>query len=346
VRLDRAGTQSASPDYQDRAIRLELAANPQKGVSFQLSIELQNRQTGDRFAFTSSGDVSGLRALHQQLLENTGVVKNLTSHEREGLFSQIESFVNAAREGSSGERGAFSPQELGRAGENLVGSEGAIILHDSLVRSGYHEKIKQAAAKAERGVEEARANRGLAAAERAARAGSAERTALRNATQGKQSPVGRALSKAIESQKAPKTFEQRVATEARGGEPTFKTYETIAGNIAESRGFANRLATGGKVLGGIGVAVGVGLAIHNVAKAPEGERGKVAAEETGGLLGGLGFGLAGASAGVFAVELLAATTPVGWAVFAGALIGSLALGYFGATLGRGAGGELYDRAAR
>jgi hypothetical protein len=109
------------------------------------------------------------------------------------------------------------------------------------------------------------------------------------------------------------------------------------------------LARGGKILGPIGVAAGAGIGIYNVATAPEGQQGRVAAGEIGNFVGGaIGFSL-GVEAGValaggvtaFLAALGIVSNPVGWVIGLGLLFGALGAWAFG-NVGRSAGEAAYD----
>ncbi len=98
--------------------------------------------------------------------------------------------------------------------------------------------------------------------------------------------------------------------------------------------------------GPIGDVVEVGMGAKAVADAPPEERGRVAAEETGSLLGGAGgaaVGVAGgtAAAGGIAV-LLGLSGPPGWLVLGLGVVGAGVGGYFGSEAGRAGGRALYE----
>jgi RHS repeat-associated protein len=96
VLQDPNGCDPDPSSYQDRSIRLDLHHDSSAGsVSYHLAIELQNPSTGERFLYDSSGDVAGLRSIHQELLGNSGFAAILTGQEREGLFSSLESFAQS-----------------------------------------------------------------------------------------------------------------------------------------------------------------------------------------------------------------------------------------------------------
>jgi RHS repeat-associated protein len=226
--------------------------------------------------------------------------------------------------------GGTSPESKRSAG-NAATAEAGIVTHDALVRDSYHGKTTQVSeeavskvrvAQAAAEAEPATAAENLEKARTLAESASNERDIVRTAAQERQSAIGRSMSRAM--QKPSKPFAARVAKVVPPGEtPGFKTYETIAKNVANTRGSANSLATGLKVAGAVGLAVGVGVSAYNVATAPKGQVGRTAAEEGGGLVFDLAGGIAGAEIGAgvvgAALTALAVSNPVGWAAVAGAV---------------------------
>ena len=103
---DHNGMDSDPRSFKERAIRLDLSQDPSSGaVSFHLSIDLQNPKTGDLYSYTSSGDIAGLRSIHNDLLGNSGFAEALTPQEREGLFSSLENFAQSVGPVPAGEQG-------------------------------------------------------------------------------------------------------------------------------------------------------------------------------------------------------------------------------------------------
>jgi RHS repeat-associated protein len=190
----------------------------------------------------------------------------------------------------------------------------------------------------------------------AAREASEARNAARVSTQGRLSPGGRAMSQAID---AGRTFESSVAEYtrrapgARTPSPTRYAY-TIAERVAEGSSRSNpwmsRLARGGRVLGPLGVAVGLGFAARNIHNASPEERGRVASGEVGNFAGGMlgvslgmsaGVALAGGVSG-FLIGLGLIAGPIGWLAIGLGILGGIAGAWAFGNLGRGVGETLYD----
>jgi L-aminopeptidase/D-esterase-like protein len=159
---------------------------------------------------------------------------------------------------------------------------------------------------------------------------------------------------------ARRTFESSVAeysTRAPGGKtpsPTRSAF-TIAARVAEGSGRSNvwmtRLARGGRVLGPIGVAVGLFFGGRNVYNAPPEEQGRVAAGEVGNFAGGMVGASLGMSAGValagwgsaMLVTAGLAAGPIGWLAIGlgivGMVVGAWAFGNLGRWMGETAYGN-------
>ena len=185
----------------------------------------------------------------------------------------------------------------------------------------------------------------------AAKEASEARNINRATTQARLSPGGRAMSEAIDQGR---TFESMVAeysTRAPGSKipsPTRNAF-TIAERVAKGSGRSNiwmsRLAKGGKVLGPLGVIVGLGVATKNILNAPDSERGKVMGGETGNFIGGMIGASAGTSAGValaggisgFLIGLGVVTGPVGWLALGLGMVGGFVGAWAFGNVGREAG---------
>ncbi len=154
---------------------------------------------------------------------------------------------------------------------------------------------------------------------------SAARKALQADTYGALSPIGQGMTDA--------------AKVARAGQLAGKTAEELAESASRTSGAWNAIGGASKVVGGAGVVLGVGMAASNIASAPEGQRGQVAAGEVGSLGGGLAGGYSGAWLGAAIGSLI---EPGGGTVV-GAFIGSLLGGSGGAIAGEKAGTEVYKR---
>lgn len=93
---DPTGMQTTPRDYEERYIKLNLLyESSTRTVTYSLTIELQNSGTGERFFYSSRGDIAGLRSVHQQLMGNFGFVEALRAEEREALFTSLESFAQS-----------------------------------------------------------------------------------------------------------------------------------------------------------------------------------------------------------------------------------------------------------
>ena len=275
---------------------------------------------------------------------------------------------NAASGNGEGEGGSGRDQGAGTGAGSSQDDEGdrvpiqpnpgasTVSTYDSVHRHRYTQSNRARADRAVQGVRDAtRANESVRAWETAREASNA-REAARRATQGRLSPGGRTMSEAID---AGRNFESSVgeySTRAPGGKPNSSPTRyayTIAERVAEGSGRSNvwmtRVAKGGRVAGPIGIGVGLGIGIYNVANAPEGQRGRVAAGEIGNFVGGaVGFTL-GMKAGValaggvtaFLAALGIVSNPVGWVIGLGLLFGVLGAWAFG-SVGRAGGEAAYD----
>jgi hypothetical protein len=164
------------------------------------------------------------------------------------------------------------------------------------------------------------------------------------------------MSQAIDAQR---TFESSVAEYsrrapgARTPSPTRYAY-TIAERVAEGSGRSNpwmsRLARGGRVLGPLGVAVGLGFAGRNIYNASPEQRGRVAAGEAGNFVGGMVGVSLGMSAGValaggvtgFLIGLGVVAGPIGWLAIGLGVVGAIAGAWAFGNLGRAIGEGLFD----
>lgn len=120
----------------------------------------------------------------------------------------------------------------------------------------------------------------------------------------------------------------------------FDTYREIAKASGRSARSVTYLTQAGKVAGPVGLIFGASVGVHAVATAPPEERGRVAAEETGGFAGGALGGAAGTAGGVLVAGLLV-SNPAGWIVLGLGVVGGIGGGYIGGELGRETGGALY-----
>lgn len=107
----------------------------------------------------------------------------------------------------------------------------------------------------------------------------------------------------------------------------------------------SRLARSGRVLGPLGIAVGLGFAGRNVYNASPEERGRVTSGEVGNFAGGVvgvslgmsaGVALAGGVSG-FLIGLGVIAGPIGWLAIGLGILGGLAGAWAFGNLGRALG---------
>ena len=171
------------------------------------------------------------------------------------------------------------------------------------------------------------------------------RQALRTATQNTLSPGGKLVSMAIEQKYTFDGQYEKYATRAAKAGPyaPMDVYKRIIEASGSSNKWVSGMNTFTKYAGPIGTVVGLGASGYAIANAPQGQTGRVAAEEAGGLLGGL----AGGMVGTYAVGALAlGAAAVGVTVAAPVvLLAGAAAGIAGAVYvsgyGREAGGYYY-----
>ena len=139
---------------------------------------------------------------------------------------------------------------------------------------------------------------------------SAQREAIKQEARQGSTSTGRALAEAHDA----KTAAAKAAKAAAG------TLEESAGRTNPGFNAAGKI---GKVAGPLGTAVAVGIAVKNVADAPEGQKLETTAKEGGGIGGAIAGGEVGAGVGALTVEF---TGPVGPVVggIGGAIVGGIA----------------------
>jgi RHS repeat-associated protein len=116
---DPNGMDPGARSYQERSIQLDMNHNSASGaVSYRLTVELQNPNTGDRYRYSSSGDVTGLRSVYHQLLGNSGFAEALRPEEREGLFSNLENFAQNVGSVPAEGQASNSQDEQGSSGQD------------------------------------------------------------------------------------------------------------------------------------------------------------------------------------------------------------------------------------
>jgi RHS repeat-associated protein len=280
-------------------------------------------------------------------------------------YSSFESFVHGYQEAA---QASISPAELrsiwdraqptprpdspradqsetsGTSTLPQTAGSGAVAMWDTAQRSRYLSMAHANSAEAVQGIQQARVVGSVAEAEEIARQVSAARNELRTTTQLRLSPGGRMMSEALEQ---PREFSQLV--QRYQAQNAFDTYEEVARAAGRSRGSLQTLTRVGRVAGPLATVAGVGIGVYNVVEAPPEEQPRVAAQESGGVLGGAGGATLGVAGGTAAATGIAAVLglgsgPPGWLVLGLGLLGGGAGGYYGSAGGRAAGGALYDSA--
>ena len=117
------------------------------------------------------------------------------------------------------------------------------------------------------------------------------------------------------------------------GEADFDAWRRVASASGRSSSSMVMFTRVSRVLGPVGIVFGAGVAANEVRCAPPAERPRVAAQETGGVLGGLAGGTLGMAGGALVVGLLV-SNPAGWVVLGAAVVGGAVLGYLGSEGGR------------
>ena len=232
----------------------------------------------------------------------------------------------------------------------------AVSTWDSIQRGRYTAGNATRSAEAVSGVRAATEADDAVRAWEIARKASEARNAARIATQGRLSPGGRAMSQSID---AGRTFETSVAEYAtrapgaRAPSPTRSAY-TIAERVAQGSGRSNpwmsRLAKGGRILGPIGIAVGLAFAGRNIYNASPEERGRATAGEAGNVAGGIVGASLGTSAGValagglsgLLVGLGVISGPIGWLAIGLGILGGIAAAWAFGEAGRSIGEAVYE----
>lgn len=146
---------------------------------------------------------------------------------------------------------------------------------------------------------------------------SAGRTLLKQQARNATSPLGQKIAEAIRPIKG------------EGGR--------IGGTANKTNARINQLyGKPAKLLGGAGLAIGIGTSLYNIGTAPENQRGCVIAQEAGSLVGAASFGAAGTYLGAGIGSLFG-----GFGAIPGAFIGGLIGSGIGSILGAEAGRNIY-----
>lgn len=131
--------------------------------------------------------------------------------------------------------------------------------------------------------------------------------------------------------------------------------QAVLESAGKTRAVVDRFAVVSRVAGPALIVLDVTLTSVVIAQAPTEERARVAARETGGLVGGIGFGMAGAWVGCATFAAYASPSLVipvvgevttGTACFVGGFIVGSGLSYAGRESGRALGVEAYDWVTR
>lgn len=216
--------------------------------------------------------------------------------------------------------------------------QGLSTSYDTFRRWQYTTQIHANSTGALRLIDQAQVNGSLAAAEDAARNASQSRNVLRAATQEQLLPGGRVVSNMLEGDRSWGYITNRYNA---AGEANFDSWRRVAAASGRSSSSMVMFTRVSRVLGPVGIVFGAGVAANEVACAPPEQRARVAAQETGGVAGGLAAGSLGMAGGALVVGLLV-SNPAGWVVLGAAVIGGGILGYFGSEGGRALGGRIFD----
>jgi RHS repeat-associated protein len=212
----------------------------------------------------------------------------------------------------------------------------AVIVKDSVEREVYKAKSKAASRSAVETVDNLSATPGNEqfAADVALDA-SKTRNILRNQTQGKLSPGGRALSEALDEPRGLSYLWKKygVASES------YENARAIADAAGHSRLWFSRVSRGLGVASLVLLGYSVYKGIERIANTPPGQRPGIIGEESGGLGGGVLAGIGGGAAAAAVAAAAFATAPA-WLVAGGIFIAGAAAGYAGAWLGSKIGGAI------
>ncbi len=221
---------------------------------------------------------------------------------------------------------------------------------DSIQRGRYNASNAARAADAINRIRDAKRAHKAVRAWKIGKEASEARNAARVATQQRLSPGGRAMSEAIDKKWLFEDIVKKYVKEELGaGKKTSsppRDLYIIAERVAEGSGRSNKwmsiLARGGRVVGPLGIAVGLWSAARNIYNAPPDARGRVVAGEIGNFAGGLLGGALGTTAGVvlaggvngFLIGLGIVTLPVSWLPIVLGILGGLASAWAFGNWGR------------
>jgi len=120
-----------------------------------------------------------------------------------------------------------------------------------------------------------------------------------------------------------------------------KSDAQMAATITKINPGVNAFAEKAGVVGRAGAGLAVGIAVYNVATAPEGQRGATAAAEGGGLAGAWACGEAGAAGGAAVGSIFPGPGTV-----IGAVVGGVGGSIAGGMAGHAAGAAVYKAATK
>jgi hypothetical protein len=210
-----------------------------------------------------------------------------------------------------------------------TGGYGLLTFYDSYQRGLYKSKIEANSANA---VSKINATQIEGEAEKISRQVSKDRNILRNKTQQKLSPGGRAMSNAIDQ---PRVFEE-LAEKYKQPNPK-DTYKDVAKAAGRSNSGLKHVIKLGKIGGPVTTALDGGLAIYNINEAAPEDRNRVIVEESAGFVGGAAGGTLGTALATGAATIVfgaIGVTPIGWVVILVGIGGGAVGGYYGSEAAR------------
>jgi hypothetical protein len=170
-----------------------------------------------------------------------------------------------------------------------------------------------------------------------------QRNRLLIETRNRLSPPGRLYSELLKSSRDLPTLERLVKEKG--------SIEAVLRSVGKARQVVNRFAMVWRVAGPALIVIDISLTAVVIVEAPSQDRSRVAARETGGLLGAAAGGTAGAWAGCLSLALITSPSlavPVvgevteGAACLVGGIMGSVGVGWLGRTAGRASGEAIYE----
>ncbi len=154
--------------------------------------------------------------------------------------------------------------------------------------------------------------------------GSAARKVLKAEIRQRMTPLGKGLSEA--------------ADKSRQGQLAGKSAAQVGESASRTSPFWNKVGKASDGLGKVSLAAGVATTTYNIATAPEGQRGRVVAEEGGAWAGAISGGAFGAKVGATVGTFI----EPGGGTAIGAAVGGIAGSVGGAIAGSDVAGRIYD----